>query len=184
MRRPRATDTEHVSAGPRPARDTAAPTQLDALTGALDRASIMAALRRELETSTATGVVCVDVERPSADGDAPIDLAGEELLVHVAERLAAAMRAGDELGRIAGEEFLIVLHGAGGRGAAMSEAQRISEVVHGACELSRGALELSASVGVACADGAPLSAEELLRRADAAMCRSRAQHLGIPVLAA
>lgn len=156
----------------------------DALTGAHNRASIMEALERELETSRDTGVVFVDLDRFKSVNDTLGHAAGDEVLVHVAERLQGAMRSSDELGRLGGDEFLILLRGVSGFGVAMSAAQRISEAVNGSCELSCGSLNLAASVGVACVDGAPISAEQLVERADAAMYRSKAQRRGIPVLAA
>ena len=156
----------------------------DALTGAHNRASIMDALERELETSRDTGVVFVDLDRFKSINDSLGHAAGDEVLVQVAERLQTAMRSSDELGRLGGDEFLILLRGVTGVPVAMSAAQRISEAVHGTFELSSGALELSASVGVACCDGRPITAEELVERADAAMYRSKAQRRGIPVFAA
>jgi len=156
----------------------------DALTGAHNRASIMEALERELETSRETGVVFVDLDRFKSVNDTLGHAAGDEVLVHVAERLRGAMRSSDELGRLGGDEFLVVLRGVSGFGVAMSAAQRISEALNGRCELSCGSLELAASLGVACVDGAPTTAEELVERADAAMYRSKAQRRGIPVLAA
>jgi diguanylate cyclase (GGDEF)-like protein len=156
----------------------------DALTGAHNRSSIMAALAGELETSTDTGVVYVDLDRFKTVNDTLGHAAGDEALVQVVERLKAAMRSSDELGRLGGDEFLIVLRGVSGLGVAMGAAERISASLRGTCELSTGSFELCASVGVACVGDLAVSAEELIERADAAMYRSKEQRRGIPVLAA
>ncbi|HLM85702.1 MAG TPA: diguanylate cyclase [Solirubrobacteraceae bacterium] len=157
----------------------------DALTGAHNRSSIMEALEQELQASTATGVVFVDLDQFKSVNDTLGHAAGDEVLVHVAERLKAAMRSSDELGRLGGDEFLVLLRGISGLGMAMRTAQRISESVRGTCMLTCGSLELCASVGVACVeDDGATSAEALVERADAAMYCSKEQRRGIPVLAA
>jgi diguanylate cyclase (GGDEF)-like protein/PAS domain S-box-containing protein len=156
----------------------------DPLTGAHNRSSIMEGLARELEQSPNTGVVYVDLDRFKPINDRLGHAAGDEVLVHVAERLKAAMRSNDELGRLGGDEFLVLLRDVPGVEVAMSAAQRFSESVHGTCQLSSGSLELCVSVGVACVDNRLVTAEELVARADAAMYRSKARRLGIPVLAA
>jgi diguanylate cyclase (GGDEF)-like protein/PAS domain S-box-containing protein len=154
----------------------------DALTGAHNRSSIIAALAAELEVSADTGVVYVDLDRFKSVNDTFGHPAGDEVLVQVAERLKAAMRSSDELGRLGGDEFLILLRGVRGRAVAMEAARRISHALCGTCELPAGTVELCASVGVAVAVAA-VGAEELIEQADTAMYRSKEQRLGIPVLA-
>jgi diguanylate cyclase (GGDEF)-like protein/PAS domain S-box-containing protein len=154
----------------------------DALTGAHNRSSIIAALAAELEASADTGVVYVDLDRFKSINDTFGHPAGDEVLVQVAERLEAAMRSSDVLGRLGGDEFLIVLRGVRGRAVAMEAAKRIGHALRGTCELPAGNIELCASVGVAVAD-ASVGAEELIKQADAAMYRSKERRLGIPVLA-
>jgi diguanylate cyclase (GGDEF)-like protein/PAS domain S-box-containing protein len=154
----------------------------DALTGAHNRSSIIAALAAELEASADTGVVYVDLDRFKSINDTFGHPAGDEVLVQVAERLKAAMRSSDALGRLGGDEFLVVLRGVRGRAVAMEAAKRISHALHGTCELPSASIELCASVGVAVAEVA-IGAEELIEQADTAMYRSKEQRLGIPVLA-
>jgi diguanylate cyclase (GGDEF)-like protein/PAS domain S-box-containing protein len=154
----------------------------DALTGAHNRSSIIAALTAELESSTDTGVVYVDLDRFKSINDTFGHPTGDEVLVQVGERLKAAMRSSDALGRLGGDEFLIVLRGVRGRAVAMEAAKRIGHALRGTCELPAGNIELCASVGVAVAD-ASVGAEELIEQADTAMYRSKEQRRGIPVLA-
>jgi len=155
----------------------------DALTGAHNRASIVAALSAEIEISPNTGVIYVDLDRFKSVNDTHGHPAGDEVLVQVAARLKAAMRSSDELGRLGGDEFLILLRGVRGQAVAMDAAQRISRAMRGTCELPDASVELCASVGVACVGDLPVSAQELIEQADSAMYRSKEQRRGIPVLA-
>jgi diguanylate cyclase (GGDEF)-like protein/PAS domain S-box-containing protein len=156
----------------------------DALTGAHNRASIMDALASELAGSHETGVIYVDLDRFKSVNDTYGHAAGDEVLVAVAERIKGAMRSSDDLGRLGGDEFLILLRGVPNLEEAMNAAHRISEAARGTCGLPTASVELCASVGVAFVDDPTVSAEALVKLADAAMYRSKEQRQGLPVLAA
>ncbi len=154
----------------------------DSLTGVHNRASIVAAVETELALSSETGVVYVDLDEFKAVNDTLGHAAGDEVLVQAADRLRAAMRDVDELGRLGGDEFLILLRGVSGLGVALGAAGRISDALRGTYQLAGGSLELCASVGVACARETPITAEQLIERADSAMYRSKQERRGEPVL--
>ncbi len=158
----------------------------DPLTHCHNRSSVLGTLERELarEDSPITGVVYVDLDEFKPVNDKLGHAAGDELLVLVAERLKLVSRDSDVVGRLGGDEFLIVLHEIPGPEIAMRAAQRICESLCEPFELSHGAAELRASAGVACAHGGHVSGEELVRRADQAMYRSKSERRGAPVLAA
>lgn len=158
----------------------------DALTRCRNRPSILAALQWELERedSTSTGVVYVDLDKFKSVNDTLGHAAGDEVLVLVGERLKAANRDDDKVGRLGGDEFLVLLRGIPGPEVAMSVAQRVCESLRTSVALSAGTVELRASVGVAWTKDEVITAEELVNRADAAMYRSKDQGRGLPVLAA
>jgi diguanylate cyclase (GGDEF)-like protein/PAS domain S-box-containing protein len=158
----------------------------DALTGCHNRSSILAALRSDLEReeSTCTGVLYVDLDKFKSVNDTLGHAAGDESLIIVAERLRVANRDDDEIGRLGGDEFLVLLRGIPGPEVAMSVAQRVCASLRTSAQLSSGTVELRASVGVACVQDEAIDAEELISRADAAMYRSKEQAKGLPVLAA
>jgi diguanylate cyclase (GGDEF)-like protein/PAS domain S-box-containing protein len=157
----------------------------DTLTQCHNRASVLGTLERELERedSNSTGVLYVDLDRFKPVNDKFGHAAGDELLVLVAERLKHVSRDSDVVGRLGGDEFLIVLRDIHGPETAMRAADRICESLHGSFELSCGTAELSASVGVACSGGEHVGCEELVRRADAAMYQSKEHGQCLPVLA-
>jgi len=157
----------------------------DTLTHAYNRSSIMSVLQRELEREdgACTGVVYVDLDRFKPVNDKLGHAAGDELLVKVAERLKMASRDSDVIGRLGGDEFLVVLRAVPSSEVAMHVADRISMTVCGTFPLSYGDVALSASIGVACGHAGGVGAEELIKQADAAMYRSKSEGRSVPVLA-
>ncbi len=156
----------------------------DALTGCHNRASILSSLERELEREDATGtaVVYVDLDNFKPVNDTHGHAAGDELLILAAARLKDASRREDDIGRLGGDEFIVLLRDIPSADVAMHVAHRICGSLHTSIELPGGTVELRASVGVACADHESVSAEELIRRADAAMYVSKHQAQGLAVL--
>ncbi len=157
----------------------------DTLTHVHNRSSILAVLQEQLEREDghSTGVVYVDLDKFKPVNDSLGHAAGDELLVLVGERLKLASRDSDVIGRLGGDEFLIVLRDVPSSHVAMQVAERISMTVCGSFELSCGEADLRASIGVACGKHGAVSAEELVRQADAAMYRSKSDGQCVPVLA-
>jgi diguanylate cyclase (GGDEF)-like protein/PAS domain S-box-containing protein len=157
----------------------------DALTRSFNRTSILGAVEQELERegSPETAVVYVDLDNFKPVNDSLGHTAGDELLALVAERLKLASRANDDVGRLGGDEFLVLLRDIPGRHIAMRVAQRICDSLRRPFDLSCGTVKLGASVGVACNGSDPITAEELVRRSDDAMYRSKQAGQSLPVLA-
>jgi diguanylate cyclase (GGDEF)-like protein/PAS domain S-box-containing protein len=158
----------------------------DALTSCYNRSSILATLQAELEREapSMTGIVYVDLDKFKAVNDTLGHAAGDELLTLVAERLKVAGRADDVVGRLGGDEFLVLLRDIPSPEVAMRVAHQICTLLGGKFELSSETVELRASVGVTTRDTEKITAEELVKHADAAMYQSKDQGLGLPVLAA
>jgi diguanylate cyclase (GGDEF)-like protein/PAS domain S-box-containing protein len=157
----------------------------DNLTGCHNRSSILGALETQLERvdSGGVGVIYVDLDEFKPVNDRLGHAAGDELLVLVAQRLSQASRDSDLVGRLGGDEFLLVLTDIPGSHVAMTVADRICTLLESSFELAGGSVQLRGSVGVACsASGESATAEELVRRADAAMYLSKSQRQGRPVL--
>jgi diguanylate cyclase (GGDEF)-like protein/PAS domain S-box-containing protein len=157
---------------------------IDELTGCCNRATIMT----ELQSHIASGqrraeraVLFIDLDDFKQVNDQHGHAVGDQLLRGVADSLRAAVRDEDLVGRIGGDEFLVVCPEIGGHEAAVRLAERIADLLGGDAELAPGARQ--ASIGVAWSSGEAIDAETLIARADRAMYESKRQHAGTPTLA-
>jgi diguanylate cyclase (GGDEF)-like protein/PAS domain S-box-containing protein len=159
----------------------------DQLTGCHNRASTMAALEETMTAAGAAGkgtaVIFIDLDRFKPVNDELGHAAGDDLLVEVAERLRRHVRDGDVVGRVGGDEFLVVCAGTAEPGDAMHIARRI------ATDLTRPALIgdrevcIGASLGVAWTATPDATPDSLVAAADTAMYRSKRVGSSLPVLA-
>jgi diguanylate cyclase (GGDEF)-like protein/PAS domain S-box-containing protein len=161
---------------------------IDPLTALYNRAATMAELERLVSTtgasSRATGVVFIDLDKFKPINDRLGHAAGDEVLATAAERLRQAVREQDLVGRIGGDEFLVVCPGLVGAEVARALAQRIMSHLAEPFVLSVGEpVDLAASIGVAWATNGETTADRLVARADAAMYEAKARRDGVPVLA-
>jgi diguanylate cyclase (GGDEF)-like protein len=152
----------------------------DALTGLWNRGTTLDILSRELALGGRTGapvsVLLTDLDHFKRINDTHGHLAGDAVLREVASRMQAAVRQTDWVGRYGGEEFLIVLPGCA-PDKSVSLGERVRNVLaSGPVVLAVGAMQVTASVGVAWADQFPEGdASLLLRAADDALYRAKAR---------
>jgi diguanylate cyclase (GGDEF)-like protein len=103
---------------------------------------------------------------------------GDSLLKSVAERLRAAIRETDEIARLGGDEFAIVQVGEPQPASATTLATRLIEIIGEPCFAEGHQLMVGASIGIALASGNQLEPEQLLKSADLAMYRAKADGRG------
>jgi diguanylate cyclase (GGDEF)-like protein len=148
--------------------------QTDALTGLLNRGAFEESLRRELTRSQAQGshfgLMLVDVDYFKQVNDEHGHLTGDDVLRRIGGTLRAGIRPADLLARFGGEEFVIVLHGAG-PAQAEEVAERLRADIEALTNLP-GGVRLTASFGVAVSEADDL-VSSLLVRADEALYRSK-----------
>jgi diguanylate cyclase (GGDEF)-like protein/PAS domain S-box-containing protein len=152
-------------------------TYHDGLTGLPNRAYLEERAREVLSYGgTATpgvpGVILVDLDAFTSVNDAAGPSAGDLVLAQVARRLRASVPPRGAVARWGGDVFAVLIQDASSAGEIVELAQRI--LVSVAAEPFRAAdrsVDLSASVGVALADGSP--AGYIWRNADAAVSRAK-----------
>lgn len=154
----------------------------DLLTGCLNRAAVLAELERAVAGPDVErlAVLFVDLDRFKTVNDTHGHAVGDALLTVVARRLIGHARDGDRVGRIGGDEFLLVCPGVADRAGALALAGRVHNHLRGTFRLAGVTLQLAASVGVAM--GQPgATADDLVARSDDAMYRAKRTGAG-PVL--
>jgi diguanylate cyclase (GGDEF)-like protein len=148
---------------------------IDGLTGMLNRRALDQRLHELTAQARISGqpvaVIAGDIDHFKRVNDEHGHAAGDAVLVEVAYRLRKALRAFDLAYRLGGEEFLVVLPGAGVPDAARL-AEQMRETV--AAEPAAG-LPVTMSFGVAGSVGLELERERLLDEADAALYEAKAR---------
>lgn len=154
----------------------------DALTRCHNRAAVMQILDDALaRPGERMAVVFIDLDRFKAINDELGHAAGDELLVVAADRLRSVVRGDDVVGRIGGDEFLVVCPRVSSAEEAIDIAERVAAVMRREVELQVGMIDMRASVGVAWTGSETTDADELVARADAAMYESKRRGIGRPV---
>jgi diguanylate cyclase (GGDEF)-like protein len=156
--------------------DLALASRRDALTGLPNRRAFEEDLAREASRAARAGtplaVVVLDVDRFKAVNDTHGHAAGDAVLRAVAARAAGAIRAGDLLARIGGEEFGILLPAAD-LARAVDAAERIRTTLAALPVEAAGiALAITASLGCA-ALARGETPEALVARADARLYEAK-----------
>jgi len=157
----------------------------DAVTRCYNRASAMAELEAMLAlggTGERPAVIFVDLDHFKDVNDTLGHPAGDEFLRVVAERLHRCVRAEDVVGRIGGDEFLVICPRISAAAEAMSTAARLARSLRNQITLKNAGVPSSASIGVAWCDGQSTTAETLVAQADTAMYQSKRAGNGVPVL--
>jgi diguanylate cyclase (GGDEF)-like protein/PAS domain S-box-containing protein len=146
----------------------------DSLTGLPNRLLLRDRLEMALAAVARTGrhpAVCyIDLDGFKPINDRYGHEAGDHILIEVAHRLAACLRANDTVARIGGDEFVVILDGLEAGKAGNTAIERLREAVALPYLLEgHPPLSVSASIGVAQVAEGQADAELLLRLADAAM---------------
>ncbi|MCP5027391.1 MAG: EAL domain-containing protein [Actinomycetia bacterium] len=153
----------------------------DGLTGVPNRgASIIhlsKALARAQRSRTLVAVLFVDLDDFKQVNDQFGHPTGDRLLQQIAHRLVEACRQGDLVGRLGGDEFLVVAEPVGGAREALELAERIRQTIAAPLVDEAVTIQSNASIGVAVGDGT-LTADELIRDADLAVYQAKQRGRG------
>jgi diguanylate cyclase (GGDEF)-like protein len=161
----------------------------DALTGLPNRVlferKTTEALERSRTTHSSVAVLFIDLDKLKHVNDTIGHAVGDQLIVTVARRLAAATRPSDLVARISGDEFVVLCEGLLDEQVALDVAERIRTSITGPLVLQGVEIEAGASIGVAMSTPELLNTESaadaavtLLRSADTAMYRAKQRGRG------
>jgi len=149
---------------------------IDGLTSCLNRATTLellaTTLAQQADTGAPTAIMFLDLDRFKVVNDRLGHAAGDRLLEIAARRLGAAVRDGDRVGRVGGDEFLVICPGVEDRSTALEIGQRLAQALTANISIGTETVELRASVGVAWS-AEPLDADAFVAQADSAMYLSK-----------
>jgi diguanylate cyclase (GGDEF)-like protein len=151
----------------------------DSLTDLPNRAFLNEVLERALARATRHGralaLLLVDLDRFKEINDTLGHPVGDLLLVEVAQRARRCLRRGDTLARMGGDEFALLLEDIAGPEDATASAQRILEELVDPFRLGSHTVVTGASIGIAIGPHDGTEVTELVRHADLALYRAKAE---------
>ncbi len=142
---------------------------------ALIRERLEHALQRSEHSQRWVAVLSIDLDQFKLINDNYGHDIGDQALIRVAKLLLERVRAGDMVGRLGADEFVVLCEYNEDREAASHLAERINQVLRLPLRLAGQELICTASIGIALGRGREVTADALLRNADLAMNASKEQ---------
>ncbi|MFO8173977.1 MAG: GGDEF domain-containing response regulator [Gemmatimonadota bacterium] len=151
-------------------------SRTDSLTGVLNRRAILALVKRELNRAKRSekhlSLALVDIDHFKRLNDTHGHLAGDTVLRECVKRVRKAIRSYDGLGRIGGDELLVLFPGTG-EAEALTICIRVAEALaERAVTFKDLSINFTVSQGLATTDGR-ITAKGLIELADQALYRAK-----------
>jgi len=151
----------------------------DPLTALANRTLFAERLTGALRSSaTGVGLLYLDLDDFKVINDTLGHAAGDAVLREVARRLSSTLRIGDDIARIGGDEFAVIVDQAEDERAVMTVVERVEAALAPRLMVGDESVPTTASVGVCWGRADELTADEMLRRADIAMYEAKWHRLG------
>ena len=151
----------------------------DPLTGLANRQLFGERMKEDVKRLAVEGegfaVLLIDLDRFKAINDTLGHPSGDALLVEVAERLRNCVADTDIVARLGGDEFAIVRMTGAARESTSNLAKRLLDSIGAAYDLNGQKVMVGASIGIATAPENGTDADQLMRNADLALYRSKAE---------
>ncbi len=149
----------------------------DALTGLPNRTLLLERLGHASLTArrsdAASALLFIDLDHFKVVNDAYGHRTGDELLVALAERMTGALRPGDTLARLAGDEFAVLCEDVGEEAVVEEIVARLHRSLDRPFTLSGGEVSITASIGMVMTGARGGTPHQLLHEADLAMYASK-----------
>ena len=152
--------------------------EYDPLTGLVNRTFFNSHLQQAFDSSTRHGNVVLfflDLDGFKQINDSLGHDIGDELLKQVAQRIANTVRKEDIVARLGGDEFTVILTHLKGDYLAIRVAQKIIAKMQAPFLIDNQEIYVTASIGIATGNAANSDRASLLKQADIALYRAKAQ---------
>jgi diguanylate cyclase (GGDEF)-like protein/PAS domain S-box-containing protein len=154
----------------------------DSLTGLLNRTKFTDHLKQNVARLERYGspftVLYLDLDQFKAVNDSRGHLIGDKLLAQVAKRIKATLRESDLAARLGGDEFAIILASNCDAAQTAALAARLVEIVGKPYEFDGEVMSIGLSIGIAMAPLNGTRPDQILRNADLALYRAKAEGRG------
>ncbi len=159
----------------------------DGLTGLANRNLLLKRLERSLKQASRNldhqfAVLFLDLDHFKVINDSLGHIAGDELLLAIANLLKEIVRESDLAARLGGDEFVILLEKIQDINEAERIAERILTTLKAPLDIGGQEIFIDASIGIVIGTAEYFSAEELLRDSDVAMYRAKQRGRGCYIL--
>jgi diguanylate cyclase (GGDEF)-like protein len=145
----------------------------DPLTDLANRTLCEESLARAIETTdklpTTLALLMIDLDDFKTVNDTYGHAAGDEVLKAVAQRMQAAVRKGDTVCRLAGDEFIVILENISAIQEARLVAEKLLSEVEKPIHLGENNIQVGCSIGIALYPDNGQTPAELVQQADRAM---------------
>ena len=149
----------------------------DPLTDLPNRRHLLECLNRAIGRGP-VALLCLDLDRFKPVNDTLGHPVGDALLRIVAGRMGSAVRAGDTVARMGGDEFAVLIEGADAPEAAEGLAKRLVDLIGRPYIVEGHMIDIGVSVGVALATDGTDDPDALLKHADLALYEAKRQGRG------
>jgi diguanylate cyclase (GGDEF)-like protein len=136
------------------------------------------AIRRTKRGNNHFAILFLDMDRFKLINDSLGHLAGDRLLEKMAAKVKSCLREEDTLARFGGDEFIILAEDMCDPPQPVRIAQRILEGLKDPLEVNGNTIYISTSIGIVLGSPSYIRAEQVIRDADTAMYRAKAQGKG------
>lgn len=150
----------------------------DSLTGLPNRRLLFELLQKSFDIAarngTKVGIIFIDLDDFKPVNDRFGHLAGDAVLVEIANRLQTSLRSSDTIARVGGDEFIVVLTNVRDTSVIGLARQKLAEATIRPIEMDEGVCSLGLSMGISIFPDDGTNVEELLGKADAGMYAEKA----------